>query len=294
MCPYFLGLSADDLATDCVAALFERDQSGRFRQLCVYYSRLCWEGLGEDELLAYTRRLVFSKVNQEFCRLCKENDPALEKLMRSVRSAAKKNRAFTLRRRAGEVWLIVRRARDAAPARRVMPPEFLEARLTPLLDNDVTVQEIVLAASGILRSQREYLQGYPLTGLALVIRSAFERIAGPLDAVPEEGLSPLRSRELAQILAGSVASVRSRLDAKYVKSRKMSRRTYASCFRAVTGILSAEYLSDDGKSGTFFAHLARALPGLTREAYRRAYRSRLEYFVKRAREHFLVAMRKEI
>jgi len=294
MCPYFLGLSADDLAMDCVAALFERDQCGRFTQLCVYYSRIGWEHLGEDELLSFTRRLVFSKVNQEFSRLCKENDPALEKLMRSIRNAARKTGAFSIRRRKEGVWLVTPGGSAAQTGKRVMPPEFLETRLTPHLHEDISVREVVRAASLILRGQREYLRGYPLTGLALVIRSAFTRIGGMPDTVPEEESLVLRSGELKGILASSVAAVRFHLHEKYVESRKMSRQTYNAHFHAVMDILAAEYLGEDGGGRTFFGHLSRELPGLTRQSYRYTYRSRLEYFVKRARDQFLRSMRKEI
>ena len=78
--PEFFGLTPDDLAIDCIGPLFERDARGQFVQLQSYYTSLHWESLSDAELLAATRRIVFSKVHQQLTRSLPDHDPSLEKV----------------------------------------------------------------------------------------------------------------------------------------------------------------------------------------------------------------------
>ena len=76
-----LGLSVEDLALDCIAGLFERDQAGRFPVLARYYEEIQWQTLDEVTLSGATRRLVFSAVNQELYRNYREADPTLHRIV---------------------------------------------------------------------------------------------------------------------------------------------------------------------------------------------------------------------
>jgi hypothetical protein len=67
--PTQFGSLLNDLAMDCVASFLERNEQGAYVQLCRYFTSAHWSTLTEAELLGQTRRLVFSKVNQELYRL---------------------------------------------------------------------------------------------------------------------------------------------------------------------------------------------------------------------------------
>jgi hypothetical protein len=53
-----------------------------------YYASLNYATLDEDQLLGISRRLVFSKVTQDLYRQYHELDPALHRIIRSMKDAA--------------------------------------------------------------------------------------------------------------------------------------------------------------------------------------------------------------
>lgn len=87
--PSFFGLSIEDLATDLIADLFQRDEKGVFVQITKYFRKLDCENLLEEELMGYTRQLVFSKVTEQLCRLYRQHDPALAKVLRNLKDVLK-------------------------------------------------------------------------------------------------------------------------------------------------------------------------------------------------------------
>lgn len=83
--------SVEDVAMDCIAGLFMRDENDNFVQLATYFAdclpRL--DQMPEELLLVRLRGLVVKKTKQELSRIFRERDPEGAKLLRNVRISLK-------------------------------------------------------------------------------------------------------------------------------------------------------------------------------------------------------------
>jgi hypothetical protein len=62
--PTGFGMPLEDLAFECIADLFQRNEQGAFIKLADYFNAVAWENKHEDELLGATRRVVFIELNK--------------------------------------------------------------------------------------------------------------------------------------------------------------------------------------------------------------------------------------
>ncbi len=292
--PDFFGLSVHDLAVDCIGPLYERDGSGRFVQLHAYYTPLGWDSLSEEELLSFTRRLVYSKVHQQLSRLYKESDPSLEKILRNIRNAIRKNSRLTEDRRNGELWVQVTTETEHIRQLPEIPWEYLEGLLVVDLSGKSVMPEVMDRVACILDQQNIYRRSYPLTLLGLLIRTAFLRIGVATTPEETDTSSAIRPEELEAAITGTVTAVFDKKHRLYVEKGTVAETTFSAYREAVQAILRAEFILNDGHATSYHDHLAAGIPLLTLEQYHQEHRCRFEYLVKLARAAFVRQIRREL
>jgi hypothetical protein len=292
--PSFFGLTPDDLALDCLAPLFARDAHGRFMHLETYYTALHWETLPDPDLLACTRRLVFSTVHQQLVRLYRDHDPSLEKIIRNLRNALRGHATLEEERRGNELW--IRSTGETTDHRLLpeMPWVFLEGELTGYLHDRTPLRAIVQHVAAILSAQTIYRRSVPLTSLALILRMAYSRFEQePADeGVVEEAI--LRPDEAEHLIRDALDNIEAEKRGTYVGKGKVTVLTYAAYFAAIRSILRAEFVENDGMDRSFHEQLQTHLPGLSADEYKEHHRCHLEYLAKLARERLLERIRKEL
>jgi len=285
--------SLEDLALDCIADLFQRDARGVFIKLVAYFEAADWESKNEDELTGATRRLIFGKVNHAFCRIYREADPSLGRLLRNLKSAIKSSPLFALAQRDGEAWICLNPEDGANASLPVMPPEFLEAHLTASLRSEADVKQVLTRLVEILRDQQTYRRSYPLTSLALIIRSAFVHLHAALEH-ESNGHENFAPEEIEKLIAASVKIVKSNMHSSYVAKQKLDCATYDACFLAIRDLFAAEYVQNDGFNRSYYDYLRLHLQELTREHYQRRCRCHFEYLAKLTRQELLQNLKKEL
>ncbi len=105
----------EDMAIDCVAGLFMRNENNEFVQLRRYFGPYL-DGnaeLNDVELLIMLRRLVIKKTKQELSRIFKERDPEGAKIIRNIRVAVKNAKDLGIFREMGREYIFVRGAAGA-------------------------------------------------------------------------------------------------------------------------------------------------------------------------------------
>lgn len=97
----------DDLALDCVAGLFMRDDKGTFIQLNKYFCQHAEDiaGLDDEEVMVLLRRLVIKKTKQELSRIFKERDPEGAKIVRNIKVAIKTAADFSSFKEMGREYI---------------------------------------------------------------------------------------------------------------------------------------------------------------------------------------------
>ncbi len=111
----------EDLAIDCVAGLFMRNDNNEFIQLRRYFGPYLDSTMAPNdvELLIMLRRLVIKKTKQELSRIFKERDPEGAKIIRNIRVAVKNAVDLATFREMGREYIYVRNGKSS----RVAEPE---------------------------------------------------------------------------------------------------------------------------------------------------------------------------
>jgi hypothetical protein len=275
----FTDLAVEDLALDCVADLFARDEDGTFPVLKTYFG----EATGSDEETHVAlRRLVFSKVNESLFRRYREADPGLAKIIRNVKDAVAATEGLYVERRGRRSWVRVgaegRGAGDRLP---IAPPELLEAFFGAAIDHRVQVRDLVRCFVSFVDGHPHYDRGYPITALAQAIRAAFTCVgvadadAGPADPV-------FHTFEVDEAIRSAVERVGAEKEAQYVGRGKVDAGLYGAYVQAVRVQLEGQYLNGAEPVSNYEA-LSRQVPDLEEGAYRRDHRNVVEYLGKLAR-----------
>jgi hypothetical protein len=284
----FPGMSIDDVAVDCVAALFQRGEKGEYPGLRKFYDQLSWTDLSEQELLMHTRRLVCSRVNQEFSRILKDVDPSLEKLRRNIRLAARRNASITEGMRSGVLWLFT--PSELASPRHLpeMPWEFLEASLASRIHGSAGVHAVIDAVAEVFEEQDVYAGGFPLTQLAIVVRNFFARQDGRQEFAEEpSAVRELDEEDMRSLIRESVEMVAGERRAMYTEKRRIPAATYDAYIKTAQEVLFLEFSMGQSELNSYHEIFSRHLPGVSYDCYRSVHRGYLEYLVKLIRASFL-------
>lgn len=289
--PDFFGLTLDDLALDCIADLFERDDEERFPQLVAYFAPLLEGRPSRARLLGATRRLVFSKVSEGLYRRYREADPALAKLIRNLRYAIETGAPGTEARQRGDLWVVFAEDPDTS-SRPIMDEELLQVRLSSYVDASSSLKDVVAAVREVVLANPVYAPGFPLVGLASVVRRVFDLMAE--EPQPKAtSLSKLHREDLHELLYASRDRVADEMRKKYV-GVKLSSRTFDAYIRAAQDCLCAEFVEPGADDATHFDVLHPHMRTLTYEEFRANHRGRFQYVVKKMRTVFLESARNHL
>lgn len=285
------GLSLDDLALDCIADLFQRDDAGRFVQLVDYFESSGWQDEDPAGLRIALRRLVFSKVNEGLFRRHRGHDPELARIIRNVKNAVKASEGMALMRRGKELWMVVG---DPAGLGQKPPMAFetLEAHLTPVLREATHMPEVVASFQELVQTLAGCDAGYPVSRFAMAVRAAAARLA----AAPEpDGNGRTPSSEMVErAIAQSIDEMREAMLETYVASGKMDAQLFEQYVHAARDVLGAQFCSTAPPVASYYDALSARISNLSKEDYRAHHRHVLEYLVKMSRTRLVACLREVV
>ena len=278
------GVSVDDLALDCVAELFRRDDAGAYVQLRSYFNGIAWQRDDDAAVEMAVRRIVFSAVNEGLFRRYREWDPSLGRLIRTFKRHIKRSDVLELQRSRSVLVVSLRDAGAEALARPLMPSEVLEGHLHHATGGTPTPADLLDALAGVLQANDHYAPMVMLTDLALVVRSVFTRLNAVEgdDTVHED--RAYEEKDLAEIVRGHIdhcmGDVRENMETFYVERRGIAPSLYAAYFSAVRDTLVGQYVDADAPRDSLRVALSRYTGEIASVDYRREHQAVLEYLVK--------------
>lgn len=291
--PAFAGMSFEQLAWECIADLFERNETGAFPKLRAYFNARAWEKQSEGELESLTRRLIFGQIQCALFRLHRESDPALGKLLRNLKLALRHSQTLVLVRHHGQYWVHLRECEGRSTAKEILPAHVLAAHFKAGLRGELRLPRALSLFAQVLREYHEHYRAeFPLTGLAVTLRESFASLHRVLteDGGGHEGYTP---GEIEGMIAANVAAVKAQRHGAYVARRKIPAETYEAYFLAIQDLLKAEFVPGGDALRSYYDHLRTHLPGLSREQYQRQCRCHFEYLAKLSRGKLLDQFKKE-
>lgn len=280
---YRFGIPTEDLALDCIADTFQRDEAGHFVTLETYFNSIEWQKLSEEDLNIALRRLIFSKVNEGLFRSYRSEDPNLARIIRNVKEAIKRNTTFSLYREREVQWIVV--GNDQTPnSLPLAPPEVLEAYLTSLLCNTSNTYTAVYAFEEFLRLHPYYRNAFPMSEYARILRTCFQNREVPDDDVQEINLSVM---DIENALMKTIAFVRSKLQETYVRKGKLSMSMFETYVKALQKILASHFGFPSESVSSQYDALATVIPGLSKDAFHNEHRNIMQYLFKISRTHMI-------
>lgn len=286
-------LDRDELAWDCIAGLFEREDNGQYVIFQDYLEDYELDQLAEDEVRMLLRRLVFTKVNDGLFRNFGRFDPSLRKIIRNVKRAVKDMDELEIRSRGSQKIVAAGPENSCKP---MMPPEVLEARLFPRMEAQMRMPEMMEQFREVLVQQQLYRSSVVLTQLAVCLRKVYARMnnfAEENTGEPNPRL-PFWEEEVRQQLQQALETKKQELTSTYLDSGKLDESLFDTYFAAVRDILEDEYIERNPAADSYFEHLKVRLPELDKQTYRSQHRQYLEYIVQKTRDELVGALKNDL
>lgn len=308
----------EDLALDCVAGLFMRNESGDFIQFKKYFvqNTMNLEQLNDVEVMVLLRRLVIKKTKQELSRIFKERDPEGAKIVRNIKVAIKSASDFTSFKEMGREYIYLFNGdgkngahhgeslsvnsnghhnhngetldytylRKSQPA---IPEKFLKGEYLNLYCPKDPVSAGIRKMLKVVKSDERYQNFLPLDMVARIMRHTNLELARDRLNSQVTELSPLDDLKLKEIEKRKISvlkRINSKIQNQYVETNKISRERGKIYYKALADIL--EDISQGKKYDSYFKHLKRYMPELSQRAYRTQERTIFEYLGKLIKKWF--------
>jgi hypothetical protein len=270
-----LGLNDSDLAYDCIADLFQRDEKGIVLHLKTYFESFSIESASDELLLAHIRRLIFARVNQGLFRLYNEADPALGKILRNIKLAIHSLGNFIEIERFGESYISPSLC-DPLHELPEIEGEGLQRLIRQVHNGNERIPEMLAKLSLSLRRQQEYSRAVRLMDIAYAIRSIFGEMQTQNQQEPVAKQALLMGDAMTAINE-SCREVEEKNFRKYVGKKKVSPQNFENYFLVIEGKLKEIFVGHDGEDSSLYDQLRQLLPMLTKEEYKRKHKNILEY-----------------
>lgn len=269
------GLNHSDIAYDCIAEIFEKNERGEYMQLGAYFAGVNLGDTSDQEILAHFRRLVFSKVNHGIFRLYNEADPVLSKILRNLKLAIISLNNFNEVQRFDEACI----APSLSETNEHLPEptlEGLERELRQVTRGNESIPDLLAKLSLCLREQQEFSRVVPIVAVAMILKSIYT--SGNESPVEETRIEAnLELEDAASLIRLACQRTRQDTSPRYVDKGKANRKVFDRYFEVIETSLRQQLIMNDGDEFSYFESLKNLMPELTKEEYRKKHKSQLEY-----------------
>lgn len=277
------------LAYDCIADLFIRQEDGRLPKIASYFDAFEPATLTDQQVLQHLRRLVGGAVHQGLFRIDGEIDPSLGKILRNVKLAVQSLGHFKVVDHFGEPCI--------APAfcetlqhLGTCPLDELERGVLAHTVRARTVPDLLSALAVFLRSQSTYSRVVSTIDVARVFRSVFSRLVDVGANASQEPHDAWATLDLPATIAWACVTVRRKMQKAYVSKGRIAAGTLAMYHATIEQYLRAK-LNGEGDQTSLRAHFHTLHPELPISEFR-THRARLEYMTRLAERLIYERLRK--
>jgi len=280
------GISLPDLAYDCIADLFGRDNKGSFVHLEAFAGALNrpLDQTPDHELAAAFRSLLSRFADMELGHLYAQADPGGAKIYRNIRESIKKGETLRLSRDF-RGWVI---SPAAVPNLDHLPPcsiDWLRSEFHGRLEGVPRIPRLLGILHQVLVSFTEFRRSVPLADVVQLFKGLYQGGQKPefeeQDAHSLEWMEPF---EIDQLRAQVGEVLKEKILVSYVAHGKVDRKQGEAMYRALSDVLG-DWCSGDGADFSIYVYLTRYL-SIDERTYRDGMRVKMEYLMKIAREEF--------
>ncbi len=288
----YLGLRRSDIAYDCIADLFRKDEAGNLVQFQTYFKSFPNRELSDAELLAHLRRIVQSKTHQGLYRIYQESDPSLGKILRNIKISIQVVRNFQETERFHEVHITPIHC-DPLDDRTTIDTEGLVSEFGPMVNGSENIPDMLSKLAVFLRTQTSHRRSVPLISAALAFRALYARGMQTHPAAEPTVEEKLLTDDAQRTVHGVCDQIKQGTRRKYLHTKKIKEDIFNAYFAAIEDHVSEFVMGMDGRDTTLFESLKKVLPALTAEGYQRRHRNTMEYLARLCRKKAIGELQKD-
>ncbi len=301
----------EDVAIDCIAGLFMRNDHGEFTQLQRYFGPKIdsASSLNELEASSMLRRLIVKKTKQELSRIFRERDPEGAKIIRNIKVAIRSSNEMKSFREMGREFIFLEKnstdvdglnhgtcfnennsdkndtTSDAIDIserfKSVIPEKILYQHFLEKYDPSDSVATMMKKMLEIVTSFPEYQNYLAIDIIATMIRDVtFQHVREKLSNNIDEHspLSDLQAKEIEHVNQNIINIIHQKINQQYLRKEKITPEKASIYCRAIVDFVNE--LTQGKETDSNFRYLKRYISDLTQQEYREKERSIFEYLVK--------------
>ncbi len=282
------GLTLTDLAYDCLGEAFMRDSRNSFVCIRNFAGSLTVDlcSIPEHELFLAFKGLLLRIAERHLARLFAQSDPAGAKIHRNLRDCLKISRALTLEK---DFRGLVLRPKDYDSLDHLppYPSDKLDREIQEFFNPSDSVSQFLSRLKEILVGQSEFRRSVPILEIVRILKRIYhEDLAWSedgRDVVCPQG-DELYDFEIEGIRREVNTAVKEKILLTYLARGKINRQDADAMARSLHDLIE-DWTSGEEQSTSLYRYLARHL-NIDEETYERAYRPKMEYLLKIARDEF--------
>lgn len=302
----------EDMAIDCVAGLFMRNENDEFVQLKRYFEPHFEKSPIPDEveLLVLLRRLVIKKTKQELSRIFKERDPEGAKIIRNIRVAVKNANDLSTFREMGREYIYFRpevfqedqdgevvteviiESEEIDPTylrkdKPMIPEKSLRSQYLDQYNPKDHVSTSIRKMLSVVSEEENFQNCVPTDVVARLIRNTNLEVVRTRLLAQIEEISPLdylRMQEIDRAKNNVLKKIKAKIQNQYVASQKITPEKGEIYYHTLADVL--DDITHSKKIESYFRHLRKYMPELTQKRYRREERTIFEYLGKLTKKWF--------
>jgi hypothetical protein len=297
----------EDVAIDCIAGLFMRNDKGEFIQLQRYFGPKIQSDITFNEMEASSmlRRLVVKKTKQELSRIFRERDPEGAKIIRNIKVAIRSSNDLSSFKEMGREFIFIYNKPNICNDdcngaltnenngsnnnstnheklfKSAIPEKLLYQHFLEKYDPSDSVAAMMKKMLNIAESYTEYQHHLGIDVIATIIRDVtFQHVREKLsnDIDEHSPLSDLQAKEIDQVNQYIINIIHQKINQQYLRKKKITPEKAEIYCRAIVDFVSE--LTQGKETDSNFRYLKRYIPNLTQQEYREKERSIFEYLVK--------------
>ncbi|MCZ2267438.1 MAG: hypothetical protein LC124_01140 [Ignavibacteriales bacterium] len=269
-------ISLEDIAIDSITSLFERDQTGCFKNIVGLFNSWQPPIKSEEDALYFLNKLVQKRVEQYISFLLRESDPFFSKLMDSVNYLIKKHRpsepdksSFKKINYFGTVFIV---ASDT---------ENISGKTIPIEEFEKLPAELFIGKNNLLHnifqylnSETSYVSAIPFNALIHKLKELNTALYNISESTTEQN----DNIEINSIVAQALNKTIQKLDDTYISKEKLSMDEGEKFRKALMDI--SRDIKDGGVNPGLYKYLLAHIQALDEETYKQKYHNILEYLLK--------------
>ncbi len=219
------GVSATDLALDCVADVFARDSEGRFFELLQFASslRVPLAEIPPDEVFLAFKSFIIRFANAQVARNHAQIDPAGARIHRNLRDNLRGSTKLKLTDDF-RGYVIEPKRVDCLNARPPLPIELLTRNLLVQIDGSFTVPKLLSVLHQLLVRQTRYQRSVILFELVQLLKNHFATMRAQSESAQQEViLDDLTTHDLAALRHDVQKGIQQKIVSTYLIPGKITK-----------------------------------------------------------------------